>query len=108
MSREANFDRVSLGELQVEFISQNKVMRAKLKLVDTKTGKSFGSMTITNWSESVKLKLKEFRKAVEEEAEGLIFSDVTPEEKTGATEKGEDGLGEFLEGNADLDDVPSL
>lgn len=74
MSRQAAFDKVALGELTINVITDKQLV-GKFKLVDSKTGKSFGSTTMNAWSANVWQKFNELREALEEEAENILFEE---------------------------------
>lgn len=99
MSRLAKPDKVSIGEIHVNLLGPSHTMTAKARLVSTKTGDSFGSMTVQHWSSATLKKFEELRHCMEEDLELLFFEDGGS--TVGATTSPRDvgGLGEHLDGD---------
>lgn len=98
MSRICHVDKIAIGEISVNFLGATHAMTAKAKLVSTKNGASYGSMTMQHWSPDILAKLAELRAAMEEEIEEVFFDEGrTTTSRVGVREEG--GLGEHLNGD---------
>lgn len=99
MSRFSKVDKIAVGELQVNMLGPTHTMVVKAKLVSSKTGASYGSMTVQHWPPEVLQKLEELKRAAEEHLESLFFDEGTQGASGGSSPREVGGLGEHLEGD---------
>lgn len=98
MSRLARADKVAVGEIHVNLLGPSHTMTVKARLVSTKTGGSFATMTVQHWSPATIKKLEELRLCMEEELE-LLFFDEGGTGTTSSSSREIGGLGEHLDGD---------
>lgn len=74
--RMAKFDKAAVGELQLNLLGGHTQLTVKFKLVDTTSGRSYASATISSaWSTEILDKLKELTALLEQDAEQRLFTE---------------------------------
>jgi len=98
MSRLAKADRIVVGELTANLLgAHGGALVVKGKIVSTRSGASFGSMTFQNWSPTVLKKFKELLEVMEADMEAAFFDEEG--HSVPAPTKDEGGLSEHLDGD---------
>lgn len=96
MSRLSKADKIAMGEISINFLGPSHTMVGKAKLVSTRNGASYGSMTVQHWSPVVLSKLEELRLVMEEELEQMFFDEGADGGVSASSPRDEGGLGEHL------------
>lgn len=100
--RDANFNKVAVGELSIDLMSTPAKITAKAAFINTLSGQTHGWTTCSQWSAATVEKLKELRALMEQDLAALHFADaVEGGANTGTTTAGSikdnvKGLGEML------------
>jgi len=106
--RDANFDKIVVGEISVDLLTASPKLSAKAAFVNTKTGSTHGWTTGTQWSAETVEKLRELRALMERDLESVHFADDVGQPTTttgsGHIKKELQGLGETL--GSPQDEVP--